>query len=71
MILDTCQPSREYWYLVLVGAAILPAPAVPASTGISVRLKRVANGVGNTVLGTQFTRERVIVYTAALAMRLR
>ena len=30
---------------VLVGGAILPAPAVPASTRISARLKRVGNTV--------------------------
>ena len=35
------QPSREYWCLVLDDVTILPAPAVPASTGISARLKCV------------------------------
>ena len=38
--------SLNVWFkiaeiLVLVGDAIPPAPAVPASTGISARLKRV------------------------------
>ena len=31
--------------LVLAGGAILPAPAVPASTTISARLKRVVNTI--------------------------
>ena len=38
MFLDTFQPSR---YLVLAGGAILPAPAVPASTRIFEILVRV------------------------------
>ena len=38
MSLNTFSPAE---ILVLVGGAILPAPAVPASTGMSSRLERV------------------------------
>ena len=40
MFLDTFHPSRD-----LVDGASLPAPAVPASTRISARLKRAAKAV--------------------------
>ena len=42
MSLNTFEPSRDH---VLAGCAILPAPAVPASTRISARLKCVQEHV--------------------------